>query len=184
MVARTGRSRMPESSTPTWARRRSDHPSANMIRRLIEASSMKSTLSASNDTDPIRRAVTNSTPKYARFSTATNRTARERPLSASSSRLAGGTAPSHPTPRSSSGLPSAVQRRSDASQLSGSAGSTAAALPLFDESTPCPSCPGGTAEPRVAFADGDRRIVNSRSATALRTAYHPDEYRQGGLPHR
>ncbi|WP_286278979.1 hypothetical protein [Naasia aerilata] len=65
-------------SRPTRARAAADHAEAKKMSRLMLASSRKSTLSAKRDTDPIRRATRNSTPKYARLSSATTSTARRR----------------------------------------------------------------------------------------------------------
>lgn len=56
-------------------------PSATKIRRFTEASSRKSMLSANSDTELIARATLNSTPKQARFTSATHRTMRRSPLS-------------------------------------------------------------------------------------------------------
>jgi hypothetical protein len=62
-VAMAGTIRMPASVIPTRARRAALHPKAARIRKLTEASSRKSMLSANNDTEPIARATANSTPK-------------------------------------------------------------------------------------------------------------------------
>jgi hypothetical protein len=48
---------------PMRARRTADQPSAAKMRKLIEASSRKSTLSANSATEPIARATANSMPK-------------------------------------------------------------------------------------------------------------------------
>jgi hypothetical protein len=55
--------RLNNSAIPTRARHTRVIPSAATMSRLTEASSRKSMLSARSDTEPIRRAVMNSTPK-------------------------------------------------------------------------------------------------------------------------
>jgi hypothetical protein len=54
---------MAASAIPTRARLSGLQPKAITIRRLSEASSRKSTLSANSDTEPIAKATANSTPK-------------------------------------------------------------------------------------------------------------------------
>jgi hypothetical protein len=54
---------MAASAIPSRARLSAVQPKAVAIRRLSEASSRKSTLSANSDTEPIAKATANSTPK-------------------------------------------------------------------------------------------------------------------------
>jgi hypothetical protein len=56
-VARPGTSRIPASAMPSRARLVALHPSATAIKRLTEASSRKSTLSAKSETEPMVRAT-------------------------------------------------------------------------------------------------------------------------------
>src|SRR5262245_43161089 len=56
-------SRMAASAIPSRARLSAVQPKAITIRRLSEASSRKSTLSAKSDTEPIAKATANLTPK-------------------------------------------------------------------------------------------------------------------------
>src|ERR1700731_2586315 len=56
-VANHGRNRIPASTIPRGARRGALHPSATRIRKLTDASSRKSMLSAKSDTDPIATAT-------------------------------------------------------------------------------------------------------------------------------
>ena len=62
-VAIPGTRRMPARAIPRRARFRAVQPSAKTIRKLTDASSKKSTLSANSDTEPMAIAVVNSTPK-------------------------------------------------------------------------------------------------------------------------
>jgi len=62
-VANPGTSRIPASAMPTRARCSALHPSAVTIRKLTEASSRKSMLSASSETEPMAMATANSIPK-------------------------------------------------------------------------------------------------------------------------
>jgi len=70
-VARPGTSSIPARTIPRRARLLALQPSAMAIRRLTDASSRKSMLSAKSETDPIAAATANSTPKYATFRIAT-----------------------------------------------------------------------------------------------------------------
>src|SRR5258708_37657398 len=79
-VASPGTSRTPASTIPSRARLRAVQPKATAIKRLTEASSRKSMLSANRETEPMASATANSTPKYPRFSRATRRTTRPRPV--------------------------------------------------------------------------------------------------------
>jgi hypothetical protein len=62
-VARPGIKRMPASAIPTRARFVALQASAIAIKKLTDASSRKSMLSATSETEPIARATANSTPK-------------------------------------------------------------------------------------------------------------------------
>ena len=62
-VARPGTSNIAASSIPTRARALADQASAARTRKLTEASSRKSMLSANSDTEPIDSATAHSIPK-------------------------------------------------------------------------------------------------------------------------
>ena len=64
-----------ESTLPAARRRGAGQATATYTRRLIAVSSRKSAESAKSDAEPMDSAAKNSTKKYARFSSATARTA-------------------------------------------------------------------------------------------------------------
>src|ERR1700719_1673469 len=70
-VARPGPSSIPASTIPRRARVLALQLTAMAIRRLTDASSRKSMLSAKSETDRIAAATANSIPKYATFRIAT-----------------------------------------------------------------------------------------------------------------
>src|ERR1700722_1063128 len=80
-VARAGISRMTARPMPTRALYFAPQSRAARIRKLTDASSRKSMLSANSDTEPMAKAAANSMPKYPRLSRATRRTTRRRPVS-------------------------------------------------------------------------------------------------------